>query len=88
MPNSLQAARRVKKARAAYMTNKSDRSEMRTSVKKLLLLIKAKQSEEASKLFPKVQKLLDTLAKKGIIASNASSRYKKRLNSKLKAIAN
>ena len=88
MPNSQQAARRVKKAQSANMMNRSNRSKMRTSIKKFLVSVANKNIEEAKSLFVQVQKTLDTLASKRVIASNAASRYKKRLNAKLKAIVN
>lgn len=87
MPNSQQAARRVKQAETANLMNKSDRRKMRTFIKKFLLSVAAKNLEEAKSLFRQTQKILDTLAKKRVIADNAASRYKRRLNSKLKAIA-
>lgn len=88
MPNNRQAVRRVRKAEKANLRNKSDRSKMRTSVKKLLVSIASNSVEEASTLFRKTQKMLDTFAKKGLIAKNTASRYKQRLNTRLKAIAN
>ena len=87
MPNSHQASRRVKQARTSQLSNKSDRSQMRSSIKKLLVSIASNNTEEARSLFSKVQKTLDTLAKKGVIAANTASRYKRNLNTKLKAIA-
>jgi|AntRauTorckE5430_2_1112549.scaffolds.fasta_scaffold00008_49 small subunit ribosomal protein S20 len=87
MPNTSQATRRVKQSQAANSKNNSDRSKMRTAIKKLLSSVAKKNSEEASSLFRVVQKILDTLTKKNIIAANTASRYKKRLNSKVKAIA-
>lgn len=87
MPNSHQAGRRVKQADAANLKNKSDRSKMRTSIKKLLVSIANKKVEEAKAQFPSVQKVLDTLAKKRVIPKNTASRYKSRLNSKIKEIA-
>lgn len=88
MPNSPQAVRRVRTAEKANERNKSDRSEMRTAIKKLLESIGNNDTSKAKELFPKTQRILDTLAKKGIIKKNTVSRYKERLNKRLKAIAN
>ena len=88
MPNSPQAVRRVRTAEKAHLRNKSDRSEMRTAIKRLLESIGSNDATKAKELFPKTQRILDTLAKKGIIAKNTVSRYKQRLNKRLKAIAN
>jgi small subunit ribosomal protein S20 len=60
---------------------------MRTNIKSLLIAISAKESEKAKGLFTQVQKLMDILAKKNIIPKNRASRYKQRLNARLKAIS-
>jgi ribosomal protein S20 len=52
-----------------------------------LIAISAKESEKAKGLFTQVQKLMDILAKKNIIPKNRASRYKQRLNARLKAIS-
>ncbi len=87
MPNNRQAERRVVKSEAANMRNRQDRSRMRTNIKSLLIAISAKESEKAKGLFTQVQKLMDILAKKNIIPKNRASRYKQRLNARLKAIS-
>lgn len=87
MPNNKQAIKRTRQAEAANLRNKSDRSKMRTTIKKLLQSISEKNLTAAKVLFSQTQKVLDTLAKKNVIAANTASRYKKRLNSKVKAIA-
>ncbi len=87
MPNNQQATRRVVKSENANMRNRHDRSRMRTSIKSLLSAILNKDGEQAKTLFPKVQKLLDTLAKKNVIPQNRASRYKQRLNTKVKSLA-
>tara|TARA_A100001015_G_C14842812_1_gene653179 strand:+ start:379 stop:642 length:264 start_codon:yes stop_codon:yes gene_type:complete len=87
MPNNRQAARRVVKSETANMRNRQDRSRMRTNIKSLLTAIAAKEGEKAKGLFTQVQKLLDTLAKKNVIPKNRASRYKQRLNARLKTIS-
>lgn len=87
MPNNRQAERRVVKSGNANMRNRQDRSRMRTNIKSLLTAISAKESEKAKGLFTQVQKLMDILAKKNIIPKNRASRYKQRLNARLKAIS-
>ena len=87
MPNNRQAARRVVKAATANKRNRQDKSRMRTTVKSLLTAISAKDSVQAKGLFIQIQKILDVLAKKNVIPKNRASRYKQRLNARLKAIA-
>lgn len=87
MPNNRQATRRVKQAAKANMRNKSDKRQMKTAIKKLLVSVSNGDFSIAKTLFSSVQKILDTLAKKKVISANTASRYKKRLNSKVKSIA-
>lgn len=87
MPNNRQATRRVKQANSANLRNKSDKRRMKTSIKKLLVSVAKGDFSAAKSLFSETQKILDTLAKKKVIAFNAASRYKKRLNNKVKSIA-
>ena len=87
MPNNQQAARRVAKSATANQRNRHDRSKMRTTVKSLLTAVANKDATLSQTLFKTTQKLLDTLAKKRVIPANRASRYKQRLNAKVKSIA-
>ena len=87
MPNNRQAARRVVKSETANQRNRHDRSKMKTTIKSLLVAVTKKDVALATTTFKAVQKLLDTLSKKNIIPANRASRYKKRLNARIKSIA-
>jgi small subunit ribosomal protein S20 len=87
MPNNQQAVRRVVKSDLANQRNRHDRSKMRTTIKSLLSAVANNDSELAKSIFKTTQKLLDTLAKKRVIPQNRASRYKQRLNARIKSIA-
>jgi len=87
MPNNRQAARRVVKSETANKRNRHDRSKVKTTMKSLLTAVTKKDLALAASTFKTVQKLLDTLAKKNVIPTNRASRYKKRLNARVKSIA-
>jgi len=52
---------------------------MQGVIKEYKKLILAKKTEEAKKLIPKLQKVIDKAKKKGIIKKNTASRKKSRL---------
>lgn len=62
------------------------RSELKTLIKKELLLVKEGKVEEAKKLLPEVYSIIDTACKKNIIHKNNASRKKARIAKALAAI--
>ncbi len=60
--------------------------ELKTLIKKELLLVKEGKVEEAKKLLPEVYSIIDTACKKNIIHKNNASRKKARLAKALAAI--
>lgn len=87
MANSAQAKKRIKQARKAHALNASQRSAMRTAVKKVLKAIHASDKENAGVAFRHASSLLDRAARKGLIHKNKSARLKSRINAKIKALA-
>jgi small subunit ribosomal protein S20 len=85
--NSVQALKRAKQAEKRRQLNASQRSAMRTSVKKVLAAIQSGNKEEATGLFRLAQSKLDGMARKGIIDKNKAARSKSRINARIKAMA-
>lgn len=52
---------------------------MKSVIKEYKKLISAKKTEEAKKLIPKLQKVIDKAAKRGVIKKNTAARKKSRL---------
>lgn len=77
MPNSKQAAKRLKQDDKRRMANKTVRSAMRTAVKKVLT---AETPEEAQQHLRDAVKKVDKAAKKNIIHANAAARKKSQLS--------
>jgi small subunit ribosomal protein S20 len=73
----------AKKAYRQSLRRKARNTEKKDDLKKLLKevrsLISEKKANEAKKLLPKVYKLLDKGAKKGIIKKGTASRKKSRI---------
>jgi len=87
MANSVQATKRARQAEKSHQHNASMRSEMRTTVKKVMAAIDSGDQAAANAAFKVAQSSLDGMARKGIIAKNKASRSKSRINARIKAMA-
>ena len=87
MANTTQARKRIRQAEKARQLNASQRSAMRTAVKKLLKTIATGDKSAALQGFSKASSFLDRAARKGLIHKNKANRLKSRLNAKIVAIA-
>ncbi|NQY25625.1 MAG: 30S ribosomal protein S20 [Piscirickettsiaceae bacterium] len=86
MANSAQAKKRARQAEQNRQLNASQRSAMRTSLKKLDAAISAGDKEQATVAFQAAVPHLDKMARKGIIHRNAAARSKSRLNNAVRAL--
>lgn len=67
--------------------NSSLRSKYRTAVKNVEKAVVAGDKDKAAELFAKMQKVVDTVADKGIFHKNKAARDKSRLAAKVKTLA-
>lgn len=79
MPNHKSAEKRDRQNKRRAAINRSNRSQMRTELKKLRIAISGGKKEDASQLLPSIISVIDKAVKKGIIHDNTGSRYKSRL---------
>ena len=86
MANSAQAKKRARQAEDSRQRNASQRSAMRTTVKKLHAAIAEGNKEQATAAFQATVPVLDKMARKGIIHPNAAARSKSRLNATVRAM--
>ena len=77
MPNTKQAAKRLRQDDKRRIANKSVRSTMKTAMKKVL---DAENPEEAKAALPMAMKKVDKAAKKAVIHDNTAARIKSRLS--------
>ena len=87
MPNIAQAKKRDKQNKKIYIRNRSQKSEMRTLIKKFLIEIKEGNLENAQTNFKITVKRMQQLASKKVIKKNKAARLTSRLNKKLKVLA-
>ena len=83
MPRLKSSRKRLRQAQKANLRNKSVRSLLRTSIKKVRL---ASSKAEAEALLPQVVSVIDRTTRKGVIHRNAAARYKSQLAHKVNAM--
>jgi small subunit ribosomal protein S20 len=86
LANSAQARKRARQAEDARQRNASQRSMMRTYVKKVVAAIAAGNKEGAAEAYKAAVPLLDRMADKGLIHKNKAARHKSRLNAQIKTL--
>ncbi len=86
MANSSQAIKRIRQIKKREEKNSSQRSALRTAVKKALKLIQANDSDNAKSAFKVAVTTIDKASGRGILHPNKGARIKSRLHRKLKSI--
>lgn len=86
LANSPQAKKRIRQNQKARLSNIMLKSRMRTAIKKVLAACHEGKKETAAEAYRIAQKLIDGMVTKGIVKKNTASRYKSRLNARVKAI--
>ena len=87
MANIKSAKKRAKQAVVRNARNASQRSMLRTAVKKVLKAIQANDAAAANEAFSTAQPILDRFASRGLIHKNKAARHKSRLTARIRAIA-
>ncbi|WP_242113113.1 30S ribosomal protein S20 [Luteimonas aquatica] len=87
MANIKSAKKRAKQAVVRNLRNNSQRSQLRTAVKKVLKAIDAGDAAAANEAFKIAQPILDRFSSRGLIHKNKAARHKSRLTARIKAIA-
>lgn len=73
------AVKRHRQSEVRRIKNKAVKSSVRTSAKKYVATVQAKDSAQAGDLLRELASELDTAARKGIISRNAAARKKSRM---------
>jgi small subunit ribosomal protein S20 len=85
--NTAQAKKRARQAEKHRAHNSARRSLMRTEIKNALKAIESKDEANAQTAYRRAASVIDRLAAKGMLHRNTASRYKSRLNNRLRALA-
>lgn len=86
MANIKSAKKRARQAVVRNARNASQRSMLRTSVKKVLKAIDANDHAAAEAAFKTAVPILDRYASRGLIHKNKAARHKSRINARIKAL--
>ena len=86
MANTSQARKRVRQAQKSYIRNASQKSNFRTSIKKVLKSLTEKNKEQSNANFKEATSVIDKLVMKGLIHKNKAARHKSRLNKKIQQL--
>ena len=87
MANIKSAKKRIKVIETKTLNNRMIKSALKTTIKKFVAAVEAKNVEDAKALFTSVTKSLDMAASKGVIHKNMAARKKSRLAATLNAMA-
>ena len=86
MANTAQARKRVRQAEKHRQRNASQRSMMRTMVKRVFNALEANDKGAAEAALKDAVPVLDHMARKGLIHKNKAARYKSRFNARVQAL--
>ena len=87
LANSPQARKRARQAEEHRDRNVAQRSQYRTTIKKVLKAILAKDKTAATTAYSAMVSLIDRFAAKGVLHKNKAARHKSRLTARLRAMA-
>ena len=87
MANTAQARKRVRQAEKSRQRNASQRSMMRTMVKRVFSAIASGDKTAAETAYKEAVPVLDHMARKGLIHKNKAARYKSRFNAQVRGLA-
>ncbi len=86
MANHQSALKRMRQAEKRRLRNMSFRSRVKTTIKKYLEAVDAKNSDDAGRLLREATSLLHTAVSKGVYHRNTASRTVARLSVKLPSV--
>ena len=86
MANTAQAKKRARQAENNRQLNAGQRSNMRTSIKKVLKAIEAGDRDAAQKAYDAAVPVIDKAAGKGLMHPNKAARHKSRMNQHIRSL--
>lgn len=87
MANHKSAEKRVRQNAKRNEINRSNRSQLRTSIKKLRAAVAGSDKNASNELLIPTVSLIDKAVNKGIIHKNTAARYKSRLTKHVNELA-
>jgi len=87
LANTAQARKRVRQSEKARTRNAAQKSNFRTSIKKVLKSLSDKNKDQSNTNFKEAMSIMDKLVIKGLIHKNKAARQKSRLNKKIQGLS-
>ncbi len=87
LANTPQARKRVRQAVKARTRNAAQKSNFRSSIKKVLKSLAEKNKDQSNANFKEAMSIMDKLVIKGLIHKNKAARHKSRLNKHIQKLA-
>ena len=87
MANHVSALKRARQTETRTEVNRANRSRVRTSLRAMREALTNGDAKAAQAQYRETVSTLDKGVQKGVLHSNTASRYKARLNARVKAIA-
>jgi len=81
MPNHKSAEKRVRQTAKRNAINSSNKSRLRTQIKKLRVALASGDKKQSQELLTPTISVIDKAVNKGILHKNTAARYKSRLTS-------
>jgi small subunit ribosomal protein S20 len=86
MANHFSALKRARQTETRTARNRANKSHLRSALRNFREALAAGKPEDAEKAYRSTVSLLDKSIQKGVLHANTASRYKSRLNARLKAL--
>ena len=86
MANIASAKKRARQAEKNRLHNASQRSRLRSRIKRVVNAIEAEDKAAATTAYKAAAPVIDAMVNKGIIHKNKAARHKSRLNSHIRAL--
>ncbi len=79
MPNHKSSEKRVRQSEKRRVINRSNRTKVRTYIKKLRVALESGNGADVQTVLPETISVIDKAVQKGVMHKNAAARYKSRL---------
>jgi small subunit ribosomal protein S20 len=86
LANTASARKKARQSVKARARNAGQRSMIRTTIKKVVKAVDAKDKAAATTAYAEMVPVLDRFADRGMIHKNKAARHKSRLNARIKAL--
>lgn len=87
MPNHKSAEKRVRQSEKRNTVNRSNRSKLRTQIKKIRAAIAGNDQAQSQELLNPTISIIDKAVNKGIIHKNTAARYKSRITKSVSQVS-